>query len=106
MDGLFHGKPYEQMDDLGVTGDYHYFWKHPYANHWGRQGRDGSCRCMATWCDVYDSGMRPRHPVPLNTWFDSYCYMCQGLNSHYFHIIGDGHQPNSRGLYTHYKDSY
>ena len=31
---------------------------------------------------------------------------CQGLNSHYFHIIGDGHQPNSRGLYTHYKDSY
>ena len=27
------------------------------------------------------------------------------LNSHYFHIIGDGHQPNSRGLYTHYKDS-
>ena len=35
--------------------------------------------------------------------------MCQGLNSHYFHIIGDGHQPNSRGLYTHYnyyKDSY
>ena len=31
-------------------------------------------------------------------------YMCQGLNSHYFHIIGDGHQPNSRGLYTHCKD--
>ena len=26
--------------------------------------------------------------------------MCQGLNSHYFHIIGDGHQPNSRCLYT------
>ena len=21
------------------------------------------------------------------------------------YIIGDGHQPNSRGLYTHYKDS-
>ena len=21
------------------------------------------------------------------------------------HIIGDGHQPNSRGLYTHYKHS-
>ena len=35
-----------------------------------------------------------------------YIYMCQGLNSHYFHILGDGHQPNSRGLYTHYKDSY
>ena len=32
--------------------------------------------------------------------------MCQRLNSHYFHIIGDGkNQPNSRGLYTHYKDS-
>ena len=35
-----------------------------------------------------------------------YKYMCQGLNSHYFHIIGDGHQPNNRGLYTNYKDSY
>ena len=35
-----------------------------------------------------------------------YINMCQGLNSHYFHIVGDGHQPNSRGLYTHYKDSY
>ena len=33
-------------------------------------------------------------------------HVCQGLNSHYFHIIEDGHQPNSRGLYTHYKDSY
>ncbi len=27
-------------------------------------------------------------------------HMCQGLNSLYFHIIGDGHQPNSRDLYT------
>ena len=35
----------------------------------------------------------------------SYHHMCQGLNSHYFHTIGDGHQPNSRGLYTHYQDS-
>ena len=32
-------------------------------------------------------------------------FVRSGLNSHYFHIIGDGHQPNSRGLYTHYKDS-
>ena len=26
------------------------------------------------------------------------------INSHCFHIIGAGHQPNSRGLNTHYKD--
>ncbi len=26
-------------------------------------------------------------------------HLCQGLNSHYFHIIGDGHQPNSVGVY-------
>ena len=32
-------------------------------------------------------------------------FVRSGLNSHYFHIIGDGHQPNSRGLCTHYKDS-
>ena len=25
-------------------------------------------------------------------------HMCQGLNANYFHIVGDGHQPNSRGL--------
>ena len=25
--------------------------------------------------------------------------MCQGLNSHYFHMIGDGHQPKSVGVY-------
>ena len=32
--------------------------------------------------------------------------MRQGLTSHYFHVYNrDGHQPNSRGLYTHYKDS-
>ena len=30
--------------------------------------------------------------------------MCQGLNSHDFHRIGNGHQPNSRGLYANYKD--
>ena len=36
---------------------------------------------------------------------ESVGHMCQGLNSHYFHIIGDGHQPNCRGLYTQYKDS-
>ncbi len=27
MDGENNGKPYEQMDDLGV---FPYFWKHPY----------------------------------------------------------------------------
>ena len=31
--------------------------------------------------------------------------MCYGHNSQYFHIIRDGHQPNSKGLYSHYKDS-
>ena len=28
------------------------------------------------------------------------------INSHYFHIIGDGHQPNSRGLYIHYQRKF
>ena len=31
--------------------------------------------------------------------------MCWGPNSDHFHLIWDGHQPNSVGLYTHYKDS-
>ena len=37
------------------------------------------------------------------SWYD----MCQGLNSHCFHMIWDGHQPYSRGLfYAYCKDSY
>ena len=44
--------------------------------------------------------------VKLTILFGDYEYVRTGLNSHYFHIIGDGHQPTSRGLYTHYKDSY
>ena len=32
-------------------------------------------------------------------------YVLGSINSHYFHMIGDGHKPNSRRLYTHYKDS-
>ena len=47
----------------------------------------------------------PSGVVTLRIWEFKKIHMCQGLNSHYFHIIGDGHQPNSRGLYTHYKDS-
>ena len=41
--------------------------------------------------------------MPLSVVHVCYCVR-SGLNSHYFHIVGDGHQPNSRGLYTHYKD--
>ena len=46
------------------------------------------CRCR--W--------RENHQLVLvvNNWV----IIC-AIGSHYFHIIGDGHQPNSRGLYTH-----
>ena len=43
--------------------------------------------------------------VTLTYRYRWYSHMCQGLNSHYFHIIRHGHQPNSRALYTHHKDS-
>ena len=59
-------------------------------------GKNGNARVFEEW-DVL---------LVLSKCIPIYIYMCQGLNSHYFHIIGDGHQPNSRGLYTHYKDSY
>ncbi len=45
------------------------------------------------------------HPVTIFPTRSSSLICSMGLNSHYFHIIGDGHQPNSRGLYTHCKDS-
>ena len=51
--------------------------------------------------------MEDQHDANPNKYIYIYIlYMCQGLNSHDFHIIGDGHQANSRGLYTHYKDSH
>ena len=31
--------------------------------------------------------------------WDQFCYMCQGLNSHYFHIIGDGKTNPIVGVY-------
>ena len=53
-----------------------------------------------------DAGNPSHHPKPsVDPLPPVTHHMCLGLNSHYFHIIGDGHQPNSRGLYTHYKDS-
>ena len=39
------------------------------------------------------------HPFQKKNLQNHICY------SHYFHIIGDNHQPNSRGLYTLYKGS-
>ena len=65
---------------------------------------------------IYDL-LQSDFPGPPRTWdplmvrgthtrFESLKICAIGsINSHYFHIIGDGHQPNSRGLYTHYKDS-
>ena len=49
---------------------------------------------------------KPNRTVALKRHKSQKSELCQGLNSHYFHIIGDDHQPNSRDLYTHYKDSY
>ena len=50
---------------------------------------------------------RPHHQCPgLDT---SQIWTCENpsrLNSHHFHIIGEGHKPNSRGVYNHCKDSY
>ena len=43
--------------------------------------------CLDIWIYVFSKMQCSRRDV------------CQGLNSHYFHIIGDGHQPTSRGLY-------
>ena len=46
-------------------------------------------------------------PLPVvGTWPCEDGPQVRCLYSHYFHMIGDGHQPDSRGLYTHYKDSY
>ena len=62
-----------------------------------------STRSTVLFCSPFQVLLK----LDLSVWlFISVNHMCQGLNSHYFHIIGDGHQPNSRGLNTHYKDSY
>ena len=33
MDGENNGKPYEQMDDLGLKKKETFFWKHPHQSH-------------------------------------------------------------------------
>ena len=54
------------------------------------------------WWNCEDS-----HEAELKLWSSPPKCAIGSINSHYFHIIGDGkNQPNSRGLYTHYKDSY
>ena len=56
------------------------------------------------WVKIHHTNrVRPFRPIHRPTQL----YVRSGLNSHYFHIIGDGtHQPNNRVLYTnYYKDS-
>ena len=44
-----------------------------------------------------------KYGLSSNHYFQGTCVV--GSNLPLFNVIGDGHQPNSRGLYTHYKDS-
>ena len=53
-----------------------------------------------------------RHPMCQGRWWEKitmtftwHLYMFWVLSSHCFYVIGDSHQPNSTGVYTHYKDS-
>ena len=51
---------------------------------------------------------RPSCSLRLQVLSDFMFWSIRGIGSitsHYFHI-GDCHEPNSRGLYTHCKDSY
>ena len=59
-----------------------------FARHVPKHG-EGSCYTSALFWSLFE-----RHR-----------YMCWGKISYYFHIVGDGHQPNSGGFYTSYKDS-
>ncbi len=68
--------------------------------------KDGGLE-MRGWHDPLSVGIRdtPIHDLKnFHFWFwdvstKCWTYMSQGLNSHYFHIIGDGHQPKSVGVY-------
>ena len=120
---VYKGKPYEQMDDLGGKNLYFWFNTHflwdglfSWANHpppTTHQPIDRvlrrfpSCRWPLAFTTTAKSSTcittsLIHHAQPAKLGF---FHVFLGLNSHYFHIIGDGHQPNSRGLYTHYKDS-
>ena len=68
---------------------------------------DSQQRVPREWMQLWftNEACQPLRKTPAKSSSFSGAHMCQGLNPHYFHIIGDGHQPNSRGLYTHYKDS-
>ena len=62
---------------------------------------DGLVDPTQVWC---------QHPIKLSVMATKpngfFSFVLGSINSHYFHIIGDGkNQPNSRGLYTYYEDS-
>ena len=66
-----------------------------------------------TWCHAVGLDFRklsPRASRPLTRWFKPWpFYPLFVLGSKLPlipYMVGDGHQPNSRGLYTHYNDSY
>ena len=61
-----------------------------------------------TPCDLWRWGylhLKKWGEATVITSFFSHCSYVLGSKLALFHVIGDGHQPNSRGLYTYYKDS-
>ena len=75
----------------------------PRAGKGAKKSRELWIISGMTWCHVVSpDGEKHGENAEAKKW-----YVPGSINSHYFHIIGDGkNQPNSRGLYTHYKDSY
>ncbi len=71
--------------------------------HWSAWWRFCGADGLARWEDDYQD-WRLKVFVSFVAWWEA-SHVCWGLNSHYIHVKGDGHQPNSRGLYTHYEDS-
>ena len=120
MDGEnFMEHPYEQMDDLGVKTPY--FWKHP--NVFFLLGVLGGAGALP---EINSEWKTPEHQwlvqmTCLRPWgvgwpiFHGRTVSFWECNFIVSYVLGskltlfsygrDGHQPYSRGLYTHYKDS-
>ena len=82
--------------------------KQPLTEATSEVGASGPTHVASNWESSFDlSSLRCSQKMATTFSLRIFkAYMCQGLNSHYFHIIGNGHQPKSRGLYAHYKASY
>ena len=67
-----------------------------FLSTWAHQSV-GRCFESWSWGGFWANLLVPRSCFWERKGWNNYMCMCQGQNSHWFPMVGDGHLPNSRG---------